>query len=267
LPSSRPETPVATHQPPLRTSSPASGTTNGTPPPIPRRARARAPGKPLGEVGGDNSQSSFLNAPVSPCDAQTQIIQSQPQLGSVNEAINKSEDKKETEEFCSLKAPEAPKGIESELSVNSNTSAFSEPDIFVDAEEGAQVEDVREEVEVRTVKEVKEINGAHAEITGDIAEETKQEVTVTPQLVITLNNQELSSSWNIAAAMAPRRSKEAKPGEVDGINDYKEEDPSRNHQTGEHSYVGETTWEEKIWKELTKLREEMFLARVGAVRS
>jgi len=137
----------------------------------------------------------------------------------------------------------------------------------VDAEEGAQVEDVREEVEVRTVKEVKEINGAHAEITGDIAEETKQEVTVTPQLVITLNNQELSSSWNIAAAMAPRRSKEAKPGEVDGINDYKEEDPSRNHQTGEHSYVGETTWEEKIWKELTKLREEMFLARVGAVRS
>jgi len=255
----------------LRTSSPAFGATNGAPPPIPRRAFGRTPGKPLGEVGGDNSQSSFLNAPVSPSkagDVQTQIIQSQPQL--VNETINKSEDKKETEELCSLKAPEAPKGIELKLSVHSNASAFSEPDIFVDAEEGAQVEDVREEAEVQTVKEVKEINGVHEEITGDTADETKQEEAVTPQLVISLNNQELSPPSNVAPAMTPRRSKqkkEAQPGEVDGINDCKKEDPSGNHQTGEHLYVGETTWEEKIWKELTKLREEMFLARVGAVRS
>lgn len=140
----------------------------------------------------------------------------------------------------------------------------------MDAEEGAQVEDVREEVEVRTVKEVKVINGTREEITGDIAEETQQEIAVTPQPVISLNNQELSPSLNVAPAMPPRRSKqkkEAEQGEVDGMNDCKEGDPSRNHQTGEHLYVGETTWEEKIWKELTKLREEMFLARVGAVRS
>ena len=273
LPNSRPETPVAAHQPPLRTSSPAFGSTNGTPPPIPRRALARTPGKPLGEVGGDNSQSSFLNALVSPSkagDVQTQIIQSQPQPASVNETIDKSEDKKETEEFCSLKAPEVPKGIELKLSVYSNASAFSEPDIFVDAEEGAQIEGMREEVEVRMVKEVKEINGTHEEITGDIAEETRQEEAVTPQLLISLNNQELSPSSNVAPAMAPRRSKqkkEAEPDDVDGMNGCKEEDPSGNHQTGEHLYVGETTLEEKIWKELTKLREEMFLARVGAVRS
>ncbi|KAF9467782.1 hypothetical protein BDZ94DRAFT_1304979 [Collybia nuda] len=31
-------------------------------------------------------------------------------------------------------------------------------------------------------------------------------------------------------------------------------------------YIGDTTWEEKTWKELIRLREEMFWARVGAMR-
>jgi Rab guanine nucleotide exchange factor SEC2 len=31
-------------------------------------------------------------------------------------------------------------------------------------------------------------------------------------------------------------------------------------------YVGEGTWEERTWKELTRLREDMFWARVGGVR-
>ena len=31
-------------------------------------------------------------------------------------------------------------------------------------------------------------------------------------------------------------------------------------------YVGDTTWEERTWKEIVRLREDMFWARVGAVR-
>ncbi|KAK7044870.1 Sec2p domain-containing protein [Favolaschia claudopus] len=33
------------------------------------------------------------------------------------------------------------------------------------------------------------------------------------------------------------------------------------------AYVGDVTWEERTWKELVRLREDMFWARVGAVRS
>lgn len=32
-------------------------------------------------------------------------------------------------------------------------------------------------------------------------------------------------------------------------------------------YVGETTWEERTWKEVIRIREEMFWARIGGVRS
>ena len=31
-------------------------------------------------------------------------------------------------------------------------------------------------------------------------------------------------------------------------------------------YVGDSTWEERTWKELVKLREEMFWARIGGIR-
>jgi hypothetical protein len=31
-------------------------------------------------------------------------------------------------------------------------------------------------------------------------------------------------------------------------------------------YVGAVTWEERAWKELARLREDMFWARVGGVR-
>jgi len=31
-------------------------------------------------------------------------------------------------------------------------------------------------------------------------------------------------------------------------------------------YVGDGTWEERTWKELTRLREDMFWARVGGAQ-
>jgi hypothetical protein len=31
-------------------------------------------------------------------------------------------------------------------------------------------------------------------------------------------------------------------------------------------YVGDATWEERAWKELTRLREDMFYARIGGIR-
>lgn len=32
------------------------------------------------------------------------------------------------------------------------------------------------------------------------------------------------------------------------------------------TYVGNSTWEERTWEELVKLREEMFWARIGGTR-
>lgn len=43
------------------------------------------------------------------------------------------------------------------------------------------------------------------------------------------------------------------------VSDHSSEDDPR-------LYVGDILWEERAWKELVKLREEMFWARVGGVR-
>jgi Rab guanine nucleotide exchange factor SEC2 len=40
----------------------------------------------------------------------------------------------------------------------------------------------------------------------------------------------------------------------------------REKNEDDADYVGDTTWEERAWKELTRLREDMFWARIGGVR-
>jgi Rab guanine nucleotide exchange factor SEC2 len=48
------------------------------------------------------------------------------------------------------------------------------------------------------------------------------------------------------------------------VEEYKPaaKDGERDGET----YVGDATWEERTWKELVKIKEEMFLARIGALR-
>ncbi|KAF7303099.1 Sec2p domain-containing protein [Mycena kentingensis (nom. inval.)] len=46
-----------------------------------------------------------------------------------------------------------------------------------------------------------------------------------------------------------------------------EEESSKEEDPNGEVYIGDVTWEERTWKELVKLREEMFWARVGGVRN
>ena len=41
----------------------------------------------------------------------------------------------------------------------------------------------------------------------------------------------------------------------------------KDEEEDREAYVGDVTWEERTWKELVRLREDMFWARIGAVRS
>ena len=44
----------------------------------------------------------------------------------------------------------------------------------------------------------------------------------------------------------------------------KSRDEVKDEEAG--AFVGETTWEERTWKEIVRLREEMFWARIGGLR-
>ncbi|KAF5356998.1 hypothetical protein D9756_006658 [Leucocoprinus leucothites] len=291
LPDSRPSTPPVTTNPPSRTSSPALGSSpaaSGAPPPIPRRAAARAPRKPIGE-SGDNSRPSSPAVPASPAkggdvQAQEQATASpQPQLDSVKEIVEESkEGRKESEESTVLEGPEPPKAIEHASSLQSNVSAVSETDVFVDAEDGTQgEEDEKEKSSVKTVKGDKETKEALAETGGDIAKETKQEdaVMATPEQkegpVISLNDQDLpppvtSDATDAPPALPPRRSeaeKEVVKGDEMNDVDGSKAGGSDDGEDDGSMYISGRTWEERTWRELSRLREEMFLARTGAVRS
>lgn len=58
-----------------------------------------------------------------------------------------------------------------------------------------------------------------------------------------------------------------KDGIAGGLGDY--DDPSESDSASEMDggvYVGDATWEDRTWKELVRLREEMFWARIGGIR-
>jgi hypothetical protein len=63
-----------------------------------------------------------------------------------------------------------------------------------------------------------------------------------------------------------KREAEEKPaanGHLDEDAGEEKKDEEEDHE----AYVGDVTWEERTWKELVRLREDMFWARIGAARS
>jgi len=65
----------------------------------------------------------------------------------------------------------------------------------------------------------------------------------------------------------------AEPSISNGVDEKRLTEPENAQQEEEREkekyrqcYVGDGTWEEKTWKELVRLREDMFWARVGRFR-
>ena len=46
----------------------------------------------------------------------------------------------------------------------------------------------------------------------------------------------------------------------------KKREPESASEMNVGPYVGDATWEERTWKEIVRLREDMFWARVGGLR-
>ena len=59
--------------------------------------------------------------------------------------------------------------------------------------------------------------------------------------------------------------------EYEEDNDEKEKteakDSTAEKENSDASYISDATWEERTWKEIVRLREDMFWARVGAIRN
>ncbi|GBE83839.1 hypothetical protein BKA93DRAFT_826890 [Sparassis latifolia] len=79
-----------------------------------------------------------------------------------------------------------------------------------------------------------------------------------------------SASVNGAAERVEGKSLNGAPDSDTSIEpkETSEEERSSDESTGAYigAYVGDASWEERTWKELVRLREEMFWARIGGVR-
>ncbi|KLO14382.1 hypothetical protein SCHPADRAFT_914901 [Schizopora paradoxa] len=61
----------------------------------------------------------------------------------------------------------------------------------------------------------------------------------------------------------PRR----RVGLPNGVSSKQDSEKTSQEDGDVNQYVGDATWEERTWKEITRLREDMFWARIGGVRN
>lgn len=156
------------------------------------------------------------------------------------------------------------------------SSSSSEPDdVFVDA---------KAEINEGQAKDVesKDKETEKAEINGVLDKETPTPTEDVPTSVDENNKPqaEESKEGEGAGGMEADGGKEAHNDEVkqepETSPQQAEGDESKEQKAKEieepksdedkDMYIGDATWEERTWKELIRLREDMFWARVGAMR-
>jgi hypothetical protein len=254
-PPSRTASPAPAHAPTLptrsaaRTASPAPGSPGGapaTPPPIPRRAAARAP-RPVSLVAQAVTNAATTAAPDSPVSPTHHLTPTHPPH---------AEDAEKTA---------IPTVVEEE-----STPAPAEDLAKVETPTPAPVDSTEEGPKIDIPPPPTTENG----VPSVVAPEPES----TPAAQVSD-----STAAPIAAVVAPAPEEEStpKPGvtaapvidansEVTAATDTtvvaKFEDPTAIAEEANEVYVGEATWEERAWKELARLREDMFWARVGGVR-
>ncbi|KAF8182092.1 proline-rich protein [Pholiota molesta] len=260
LPESRPATPSAA---PSRATSPAIALPAGSPaPPIPRRAAARARPVP----GGSRPSTPSNAMPASP-----ELLESK-----AKEEVKVEETKVET-------APKRSRltDTNNSLSTLSTRTSSEGSDVFVDAPTPGEVE--ADAGQLEGVSEPAE----KADETSQAQEDEEDKATVVdvpigdkPTTLEKPSEPETGAEDSSVPLVAERITEEPVPAtavdektaldEADRVKkeEADEEDQKRREKDEKYKagYVGDGTWEEKTWKELVRLREDMFWARVGGFR-
>nr|GAT50878.1 predicted protein [Mycena chlorophos] len=228
---------LSAHQVPLPDSRPltpvddtgaSAATASGVaPPPIPRRAAARNV-RPVPPPPGAATPRTESPALIAVPAEPESVPEATP-------AATTSAGTPETEE-----RPSTPKVEEPAPTAETTVEVATDPAVVVEANGGEREDGAAEKAEEDHTKAEPE---ASADQTGD------------------------SEEAPVARPTADETPRAESPMPVD-VGHVEEEDKS-GKPTGDEDgevYIGDVTWEERTWKELVRLREDMFWARIGAVR-
>ncbi|KAF5348442.1 hypothetical protein D9757_012786 [Collybiopsis confluens] len=255
LPDSRPATPVtptrrvmgAVPTTPSRTASPVpGGGSTAVPPPIPRRAVAR---------GGSGSRPASISKPL------TAVLPTATPEGKVE---LQSDDKDKVGEAKVERQVEAKEGVrrdsEERSKVEDTVMEKKADDDLTDAEHTTEVPEMEKTEEKKTegegtgAEKVDDKKGEHApegiaaqDSAGAVKAEDSQ-----PEAKEVLTEEKEVDADGLVEPMSDQLSQDSDGVEKEGAR---------------YPYIGSTTWEERTWKEVIRLKEGMFWARVGGVQA
>lgn len=249
LPESRPSTPANL---PPRIASPAAV---GATPPLPRRAAARRPVPPV--------TGSSLSRPTTPAVSNTTPpptenpppVEREPVVADIEAAIS----------------PAAP-GAASEGEV-SEESELEKPRPVADAEEVVNLATVVDEK--TTAPSLEEAVDESATTEGKLLDRSMQGSPVSEDVFLDAPSEKVASGQSSPTLKLNEENTvvESKPvgsndlSELRGVSEGHSEDQDETAVSKDKgTYIGDTTWEERTWKELVRLKEDMFWARVGGLR-
>ena len=243
LPPSRPSTPSGIPTPPPRSRpvSMAGLTGGGAPPPIPRRAAARAntgerAASPVPAVGSKLKDEAKEVVKEKEVEVKEQVKEEDKVEGKQE---TKEEEKEEAKEE---KPKEAKEEKPEEVKKEEDVAVTKE-----EAKEATATEEAKEDLKTEATKE--------AEKTQEPAKEP--EPSSSP---LVNGHNDTPSPTDSNASTTPLVNGEGV------IENHHRVDSTDTQIEDDRVWIGDATWEERIWKDLIKIREEMFWARVGGFR-
>jgi Rab guanine nucleotide exchange factor SEC2 len=246
-----------------------------TPPPLPRRAPARGsrltvdgsprPGTP---VAGANSNAGPSVDPALKEADQDKVEgiarDEEHSAGKDDPAKMVEEEGKEQEQKTGTGTEDGVARLESpvEMEMAGEKAKKEKEGVGIIEElphmtEGEREEGERKIEEERVEEEQKEAE-AEAEAEGDTPD--REEQMVDAEKVVNGNDRD----WEEVQAEDANGDKDSKSDDDKTVKFTEAKDLKSDESNG--AFVGDTTWEERTWKELVRLREEMFWARIGALR-
>ncbi|KAH9941766.1 uncharacterized protein BXZ73DRAFT_41547 [Epithele typhae] len=233
-------------KPPSRTSSPA-------PPPLPRRAAARGrPTSMLAQQADGEKRSSLDAAPASRGSTDVPAAEVPAPVEQPAPAPPTS-------------APEPEKGAEKKEEAVENAAPVAEATQVVAPAAGVEA------IAAFAAVEEKAVEPEHVVEKAVPAEaEPSSEVAPVPEALPVVVAEDLQESEAPAETEKPHINGEVAPSETEHtekseVSQTDAEDALSPEPEDNGQFVGDATWEERTYKELMRLREEMFWARMGAV--
>ncbi|KAM6503410.1 hypothetical protein JOM56_000353 [Amanita muscaria] len=276
LPDSRPgtPTPVVNGGPPSRPSSPAPGansTAGASPPPLPRRAAARGASRL-----GSNVASEPISRPSTPlvyaANTVSEVAESQEEAGEATQLpeVEKVQNNVDSPPSDAVLATETESSSGHALKENGMEGAVNDRE----GEAGVAAPGTDTQIQTDASTEVMPVLKAPTvKVAGPDGEEKNDDTQgVQTNGHITSNGGEEDSS-DASNRTLYGSSKAASPSpfspagtDVNVASDPEQQGTEEKEGEDKEIYVGDATWEERTWKELVRLREDMFWARIGGLR-